>query len=135
MYASQSAAQAQKTLSQYSAENQNLLCTMAVENLKVIDFASINKEGNTVLTISDHLKWDDNNEHLLMLQNKINVYLSAIETGNLYGEYPDAKGRNIIINIVAQYEPDENARLFLNTTEKILQSAGYGFEFSILKND
>ena len=108
---------------------------MAVENLKVIDFASINKEGNTVLTISDHLKWDDNNEHLLMLQNKINVYLSAIETGNLYEEYPDAKGRNIIINIVAQYEPDENARLFLNTTEKILQSAGYGFEFSILKND
>jgi hypothetical protein len=72
---------------------------------------------------------------LLILQNKINVYLSAIETGNFYEEYPDAKGRNIIINVVAQYEPNDSARLFLDTTKEILQSAGYGFEFSIFKNE
>jgi len=106
---------------------------MSVENLKVIDFASIDKNGNAVLTISDHLKWDDNNEHLLILQNKINAYLSAIEMGNFYDEYPDAKGKNIVIQIVAKYEPNNEARTFLDRVREILQSAGYGFKFSVLE--
>jgi hypothetical protein len=106
---------------------------MSVDNLKVIDFASVDKNGNSILTISDHLEWDENNEHLLILQNKINAYLSAIEGGNFYEDYPDAKGRSIIINIVAKYEPNHNGRSFLKTTGEILQSSGYGFTFSILK--
>ena len=108
---------------------------MSVENYKIIDFASIDKNGYAVLTISDHLEWDDNNEHLLILQNKINAYLSAIEAGSFYGDYPDAKGRNVIINIVAQYEPNNDARFFLDRTKEVLQSAGYGLRFSVLKND
>ena len=108
---------------------------MSVENLKVIDFASIDKNGNAVLTISDHLKWDDDNEHLLTLQNKINAYLSAIETTDFYDDYPNAKGRNIVISIVTKYEPNDNARLFLDATKKILQSAGYGFKFSVLEDE
>lgn len=106
---------------------------MSVENLKVIDVVSINEKGNAVLTISDHLEWDAQNEHLLILQNKINAYLGAIETGNFYDEYPDGKGRDIIINVVAKYEPSDTARLFLDTAKKVLESAGYGFEFSILE--
>ena len=105
---------------------------MSVENLKVIDFASVDKNGNAVLTISDHLKWDDNNEHLLILQNKINAYLSAIEAGNFYDEYPDAKGRNIIISIVAKYEPNVNAKVFLNKTKEMLETTGYGFHFNVI---
>ena len=108
---------------------------MSVENLKIIDFTSIDKLGNAVLTISDHLKWDDKNEHLLILQNKINAYLSAIETGDFYNDYPDAKGRNIFISIVAKYKPNDIGRLFLDRTQEILQSAGYGFEFNILENE
>jgi len=107
---------------------------MSVENLKVIDFASIDKEGNAILTISDHLQWDESDEHLLILQNKINVYLSAIETGNFYDNYPDAKGRNVFISIIAKYKPNDNAKLFLDVTKEILQSAGYGFKFSILED-
>lgn len=106
---------------------------MSVENLKVVDFASIDKNGNAVLTISDHLKWDEDNEHLLVLQNKINAYLSAIEVCNFYDDYPDAKGKPVIINIVAKYEPSDNAESFLKKTEEILQSVGYGFRFSVLK--
>lgn len=108
---------------------------MSVENLKVIDFASIDKNGNAVFTISDHLMWDDKNEHLMILQNKINAYLNFIEGGNLYQDYPDAKGRDIVISIVAEYEPNDNARLFLDATKEVLQSAGYGFRFRVLENE
>jgi hypothetical protein len=108
---------------------------MALKNLAVVDVISIDLNGNVVLTISDDLIWDEKNEHLLALQNKINAYLSFIENGSLYQEYPNAKDRSIVINIVAKYEPNNNAILFLDTTKEILKSAGYLFRFSILKNE
>ena len=106
---------------------------MAVENLEVIDVVSIDLYGRAVLTISDELKWDDGNEHLLVLQNKINAYLNAIEGGGLYENYPNAEGRDIIINVVAKYKPTAEAKAFLRKAEEILEAAGYGFAFSVLK--
>ncbi|HMO63574.1 MAG TPA: hypothetical protein PKA46_15950 [Ferruginibacter sp.] len=108
---------------------------MSVENSKVIDYASIDKNGHAVLTISDHLEWDDNNEHLLLLQNKINAYLTAVESGNLYDDYPNAKERDITIKLVAKYEPNNNAKFYLDRVRVVLESAGYAFEFTILKSE
>jgi len=56
---------------------------VSVENFKVIDVVSIDKNENVVVGASDHLEWDEKNEHLLILQNKINAYLAAIENGSL----------------------------------------------------
>ncbi|HPK29581.1 MAG TPA: hypothetical protein PK979_00885 [Bacteroidales bacterium] len=55
---------------------------MSVENRMIIDFIS-EKEDNVILTISDHLEWDEENEHIFLLQEKINDYLIAIESGQL----------------------------------------------------
>jgi hypothetical protein len=104
-------------------------------NLEVVDVISIDLNGNAVFTISDDQIWDDKNEHLLALQNKINSYLGFIESGNVYQEYPDAKGRNVVIEVVAKYEPNNNAKLFLDRVTEILQSAGYAFSFRVLKNE
>lgn len=38
---------------------------MTVEQSKIIDFIGIDEENYCILTISDHLEWDD--EHLLIL--------------------------------------------------------------------
>jgi hypothetical protein len=107
---------------------------MSVENLKTIDVVSIDLNGNAILTISDHLEWDIENKHLLILQNKINAYLSSIEEGDLYKSYPNAKDRNIWINVVAKYPPNKEGRLFLERIKKALEALGYGFNFSILKS-
>lgn len=107
---------------------------MSLMNSEVVDFISIDLNGNAVLTVSDDLIWDDKNEHLMALQNKINAYLSFIESGNLYQDYPNAKNRDIVIEIVAKYEPNDKARIFLDATKEVLQSAGYGFKFSVLKS-
>lgn len=106
---------------------------MSVTNLEVIDAISIDLMGNAVLTIADDLLWDNGNEHLFILQSKINAYLEFIESGNLYQKYPDAEGRNIVINIASKYEPNENAKEFINRTRQILQSAGYSFHFEVLE--
>ncbi len=104
---------------------------MGLENIEVIDVISIDLSGNVVLTISDDRMWDDDN-HLLLLQNKINAYLNVIECGDLIQIYPDSAGRNIVLNIVAKYPPNNAAESFLEQTKNILHSSGYDFNFSVL---
>jgi len=103
---------------------------MSVEDLNVIDFASIDAEGRAVLTISDHLEWDEGNEHLLALQNKINLYLGAIEGGELYEKYPQARDKRLLIRVVAKHVPSDDGWIFLERVKETLEGAGYGFEFS-----
>lgn len=67
---------------------------MSVDNLTVIDFIS-EEEWAVVLTISDHLKWDNELEHVYTLQEKINLYLGAIESVQLIKKYPAAEGKKI----------------------------------------
>ena len=105
---------------------------MPVDDSSVIDFVAIHSTtGDAILVIADHLEWDDRNEHLLILQNKINAYLDGIENGSLYEAYPDAKNRNITIEIKAKYEPNETGYKFLERAKEVLNSAGYGLSFSV----
>jgi glycerophosphoryl diester phosphodiesterase len=105
---------------------------MAVHEVNVIDIISINQEGTVVMTISDHLEWDDQNEHLLLLQDKINFYLGAVESGELLKKYPDAEGRNIKLEIFFKYAPHEQAVSFLEQAEAFLTKAGYGFSYNLV---
>jgi hypothetical protein len=105
---------------------------MSVENTNIIDF--ISEKGNSVtLTISDHLEWDGNNEHIFLLQEKINAYLMAIESGQINKKYPDLVGKKVAINIVFKHRPDENGVLFLSSVNDTLLNAGYGFEYGVFE--
>jgi len=105
---------------------------MPVDDLTVIDFVSIDLDGNAVLTIGDHLEWYEDLDHVTILRDKINVYLDAVEDGSLYEAYPDAKNRNIIIQVAAKYEPNEVGATFLKRVKEVLREDGYLFSFSVL---
>jgi hypothetical protein len=105
---------------------------MSVDNPNIIDLVGIDQDGNVVLTISDHLEWDDNNEHLLVLQEKINAYIGSIESGDLIENYPDAKNRNILIRIELKYSPDKDGAEFLERVKEILGPAGFNFQYEKL---
>lgn len=104
---------------------------MSVENTNTVDFVAIDKLGRVVLTISDHLDWSKELEHLYLLQGKINAYLSFIESGELMQEYPDAGGRTPVIEIVTKFNPPDNARttqeFFIHVTE-LLKESGIQFQ-------
>lgn len=106
---------------------------MSVEDKEVIDFVSIDKEGNVHLTISDHLEWDIDNKHIIILQDKINSYLEAIETQVLYSKYPDAINRNIVISVVLKHSPNKDGLKFLEMVKEQLLGIGYEFRFKQLK--
>ena len=103
---------------------------MSVDLPKIIDVISTDTKGRVILTISDHLEWDEKLEHLLILQNKINDYLAFIESGQIYIDYPSAHGKPIIIDIMAKYLPDETANKFLRIVREKIQEAGYDIKIS-----
>lgn len=108
---------------------------MSVEDKNIIDVVSIDEEENVVLTISDHLEWDMENEHLLILQEKINAYLGAIEVGELYTNYPDAENKNIVIRVVALHAPNEQGEMFLERVKEVIVAGGYNFQFKLLSSE
>ena len=105
---------------------------MTVQEEGVIDAIGLEPTTDSVvLTISDHLEWDDANEHLLTLQNKINRYLAFIESGELVEKYADAKGRSVRIEIMCKYKPSEVALRFLSKAESSVRDAGFAFGWRV----
>jgi hypothetical protein len=103
---------------------------MALMDLGIVDFISIDPKGNVVLTIADELPWEGN-DHLLALRNKVNAYMRFIEDESLYQVYPNARNRNIVINIMAKYEANIEGRTFLENLKNSIETAGYGFLFCV----
>ena len=103
---------------------------MSVEQTDKIDFISTEPDGSVVLTVSDHLEWDRENRHLLILQSKLNAYLAFIESGQISEAYPSAQGKPIVISVRALYPPTPIAREFLSRVERTIRDAGFSFRFS-----
>lgn len=101
---------------------------MSIEQTNVVDFIGTSKDGHEViLTVSDHLEWDDENKHLLLLQDKLNSYLRFIESGEIFDAYPGAKGKSIAIKVYALHLPEGEALEFLAHVKNTIQEAGIGF--------
>jgi hypothetical protein len=66
---------------------------MSIEREDTIDFATIDKDsGDLWLSISDHLPWDENDDqHLALLQGKLNAYLRFLESGEVFKKVPRPK--------------------------------------------
>lgn len=99
---------------------------MAIDNVEIIDLIGIDKRTDKViLTISDHLDWEDETSHILLLQDKINSYLRFIESGEIYESYPDAKNRAIVIQIVKKYSLTPKGEEFIRSAKCIVEDAGF----------
>ena len=99
---------------------------MAIDNPNVVDAIGIDhRTGEAVLTISDHLEWDDSNQHLLILQEKINHYIGFIEAGELLESYPMAADRPIRVDIVCKNPPNQVGERFLFLANETFEKAGW----------
>lgn len=105
---------------------------MSVTDTASIDAIALDQDtGECVLTITDHLDWDDD-KHLLYLQEKINSYLAFIESGEITQHVADAGSRNKRIQIVMLYEPEGRALNFLNAAAEVISNAGFSLCWSIV---
>ena len=99
---------------------------MSIEQTNVVDFVGIERaSGNATLSISDHLGWDENEgEHLLMLQEKLNAYLRFIESGEMVQTFPQMRGRRVKIRIVGKYPLSPEARKFFRLAKDLVEEMG-----------
>jgi hypothetical protein len=102
---------------------------MSIEQRMVIDGVSTSPSGRCVLTMFDHLPWDDQ-KHLPMLQDKINDYLGYLQSGQLFESRPDARGRELEIQVICQFYPNTDAAIrFLEIAKDALGKANIHFSF------
>ena len=110
---------------------------MAIDNTSVIDAVAIDRERNAVLLLlTDHLPWEDRPDfreydHLMLLQEKINAYLTYLETKQYEQQYPGQAFDMAVIEIHFQYGITDNCRKFLNTVQNQVGQYGIKIEAQI----
>ena len=105
---------------------------MSIEQPRVIDVIGVDKiTDEVILTISDHLDWNNEHEHQLLLQEKINTYLAFIESGEILESYPNAKGRHPVISVRVLSSPTSEGLRFFARVKPIIENAGIGFHFEV----
>jgi len=104
---------------------------MSVEEPTKIDFAAFDpKAGEMRLIISDHLDWtEEEGEHLLLLQSKLNSYLAFVESGEIYAKLPKAIGLKIVIEVMGKFPLSEEASKFYRLAGGAIKDAGFLLRF------
>lgn len=106
---------------------------MTIEQLDIVDFILVEPEGDTVLTVSDHLAWEDEKEHLRHLQEKLNAYVRFIQSGEIYEKWPDAVGKPVLIEVVVKHPVPRESLWFFEKATAALMGAGYKFRVRALE--
>jgi hypothetical protein len=110
---------------------------MSIEQLDAVDFISIDeKSGEALLTISDHLAWDENEgTHLELLQAKLNAYLRFIESGELFRKFPQAEGKFVVIDLVSKFELSDQAKLLIRLASEAIRNAGFRLQYRVHRSN
>ena len=106
---------------------------VTVESPNVIDAVGTHKEtGDVILTISDHLPWGARVEaHRFALERKLGGYVEFIESGQIFDDYPKAKGTVVRIEAVLLHEPDESGLEVLETCRRALAGRSVRFAWRV----
>ncbi|MGD7247918.1 DUF6572 domain-containing protein [Ralstonia pseudosolanacearum] len=106
---------------------------MTILDSNVVDVVGVDPTRKVAyLAISDHLQWSDPlDEHLWLLQEKINAYLRFIEGGDLYKAYPSAHDCKCTIELVAKYPLPKKALEFVERAALVIRGAGFDFAYRV----
>lgn len=95
---------------------------MSIIEVDKIDAMGISKDGNgLILMLADHLEWDDEAIHLLMLQDKINAYLGYIESNQFQDIYQNAKFEYYVIEVHFKFKITNNCIKFIDVINKQME--------------
>lgn len=110
---------------------------MTVDQSDKIDMIAVSEDSKRlVLVIADHLEWSDAEEtrqHLTMLQAKINLYYTFIESDQIVQAYPEARRMRVSIDVAFKHQPNETALEFLRFVTVEAKKDGIDFTYSVSK--
>ena len=86
-----------------------------IANPAVIDlFALDAKTDEILLAIHESRPWDDSDERLHQLQEKLNAYVSFLLDGEMIAAHPELAGKTARIELRCDHMPDDRALALLN---------------------
>jgi hypothetical protein len=105
---------------------------MGLDKSLVIDAAGVEKStGDIVLSIIDSWPWDEEDEHLLALQDKLNAYFEFVQSGQIWESYPEARSRHVVIELISRFAPPKRAHVLLEKAAEVSATLGIGIRNSI----
>ncbi len=97
---------------------------MALGNIETIDSIDVhNPTGDLVLSIFHERPWEED-DHLLLLQSKINTYLAFVCDGQLASDCPEHADRNVRVQIAYKFEPGHEGVQFVEQAKAVLSKHG-----------
>ncbi len=112
---------------------------MRLADPDTVDYLGVEKAtGYIVLTLIDDCNWENEHQHLKMLQTKINRYFDFIDSGEVFAEADKVLGREfdrhtpVKLSILAQFEPVGEGLQFLEHVKNAAQEAKVLFAFKVL---
>lgn len=104
---------------------------MTIEQSGIVDMIAVAPDSDVAsLIVSDHWEWGNNDtQHMLRVQEKINEYLSFIEGGTLFEARPDLKGKRLVLRVIGLHQPSITGAAFYQQLREVLADAGYPFVF------
>lgn len=107
---------------------------MSVIDNKTIDAMAItNDNEGIIMLISDHLDWKNEYQHLKILQDKINVYISFLESEQYKEIYSDRNIKYGIIDIHFLNKLTKNAEYFLQSVQNQVGELGIIIQYCVSK--
>ncbi len=94
---------------------------------RVVDVVAQDPDGNMILGVVDLTDWRSR-EKCLMLQQRIDLCMEFLDSGQLYREYPKAAGKQVTIRLYLGEQPDSEGEWFLDAVSEKIRSFGVGFE-------
>lgn len=111
---------------------------MGVKDTNVLDAVGINEETGIIeLLIKDELDWNEEGNHLEILEEKLASYLKFILEGQIFEIFnnPEDFSRNVLIIIEFSYDLPSNVVEFLKYYEYSLASNKVKLVWDIIKKN
>jgi hypothetical protein len=113
---------------------------MTLRTTSVVDWLGLEKDTeHVVLTLVDDDDWQHENEHLSLLQEKLNSYLAFIEGGEVFARLESDVGRSvprttpIRVSIIAKHPVPARAKEFLKYAQRMFAEAGFNLTHEVLE--
>lgn len=109
---------------------------MSVVDNKTVDGVALTDDKNgIILLITDHVDWSDEYRHLVMLQEKINVYITFFEEKQYEEIYKEEEIAYGVIAIHFLHNLTVNAEKFLQSVQNQVAELGIKIQYCVSQEE
>lgn len=103
---------------------------MSIEDKSVVDGITLRDAENAIaMLIYDDWNGNDEFEHMMLMQNKINAYLDYLETKQYLSIFPDHEFEYGIFEVYLKHTASENCLRLLNNMQHQLEHEGIRLDY------